>query len=77
MVKGLEGKTCNDVQDVQRGAEITWINQRREEEAEGRPHGGLQHPHGRGRGAGTELCSLGTVKGPKRTAVSGEVQDRY
>ena len=42
--------------------------QPRAEQAEGRPHGGLQLPHEGSGGAGAELCSLGTATGPEGTA---------
>jgi len=44
--------------------------QPRAEQAEGRPHGGLQLPHEGSGGAGAELCSLGTATGPEGTAWS-------
>ena len=65
MVKGLEGKTYEG------GAvEVPWLVQPRAEQAEGRPHGGLQLPHEGSGGAGAELCSLGTATGPEGTAWS-------
>ena len=49
-------------------AEVPWLVHPRAEEAEGRPHGGLQLPHEGSGGAGAELCSLGTETGPKGMA---------
>ena len=56
MVKGLEGKMYEE-----QLRSLGLFSPSSAEQAEGRPHGSLQLPHKGSRGAGAELCSLGTA----------------
>ena len=62
MVKGLDGKTCME--------QVKSLALFSPEQAEGRPHGGLQLPHKGSGGTGAEVCSLGTATGPEGMAWS-------
>ena len=66
MAKGLEGRRHEE------GLRSLGLfsPEAEQEQADVRPHGGLQLPHEGSGGAGAELCSLGTATGPEGTAWS-------